>query len=135
MVSERQEKVAMELYMGNLSEQEICEKYRLRPRLLRRWLDSDEFQAELTRLQASSRREARFIVARYGPVAALRLAELLSSDKPDIARRAALDMVDRCLARSGAATQDRTDPPEQEITEEQAQQMLLTLAAGLKRHG
>ena len=84
-------------------------------------------------MQASSHRETRYIVARYGPVAALKLAELLGSDKPDIARRAALDMVDRCLAKPQAGPKRQDDGPENQLSDEQAQQMLLTLAAGLTR--
>jgi len=136
MLNERQKEVAQALYEGRYSEAEVIEQFNLRPQLLRRWLVAPDFQKELQRLCEVSARETRFTICRYGPIAALRLAELIGSEKDDTARRAALDMIDRCLrvedtVLTGDANQ--TEPESAHITDEQAQHMLLTLAEGLKQ--
>ena len=139
MLSKRQKEVARALYEGRHSEAELAERFQLGRNTLAQWLEQPDFQQELQRLCQSSLRETRFIITRYGPIAALRLAELLGAEKDDTARRAALDMVDRCLKivepggdsdRDGGG--DRDDPFEQGISDEQARTMLLALAEAWK---
>jgi len=116
MLSKKQKRVARALYEGQLSEEQIGARFGVSGKRLGDWLGQEEFGAELVRLCAESQRETRFILARYGPIAALRLAELLGSEKPDIARRAALDMIDRCLA--GEESDGREEAGEAELTDE-----------------
>ena len=101
---------------------------------MRRWRVNEEFAGEMDRWCESSLRETRFIMARYGPIAALRLAEFIGADKSDTARRAALDMIDRCLACKGTpAPQKDEEEASGGISEEQARSMVLALAEGLKK--
>ena len=88
----------------------------------------EEFLGELSRLQETAKREAHFTIARYAPVAALRLAELVGSEKGDIARRAALDLVDRCLEITIA---DNKAEQEEEMSDDQVRSKLLRLAEGM----
>ena len=97
MLSKRKKQLARDLFDGRLDEAELSVKYGIRPELLVSWLSKPEFQAELDALCERSRLETRLTLARYGPVAALRLAELIGADKEDVARRAALDMIDRVM--------------------------------------
>jgi len=134
MLRKRQIEVAQQLYEGRLTEDEILEQFKLSRKILRKWLATEEFQKELEDLHERSRREAQFAIARYAPVAALRLAELVGSEKADIARRAATDLVDRCLKLNVPV--DSAESREEDcsdITDEQARQMLLTLAKGMNR--
>ena len=135
MLSKKQKTVARALYEGELGEEEIVRQFGVSGKRVRDWLGEEEFGAELMRLCGESQRETRFILARYGPIAALRLAELLGSDKPDIARRAALDMIDRCLTGNEPAGAEGDDAAEAEWTDEQVREMLGALTGGFNTNG
>jgi len=134
MLTKKQREVARAMYDGVLGEEKIRAKYGVNSRQMKRWQKDKEFQRELQRLCEQSVRETTFILARYGPAAAWKLVELLNGEKPDITRRAALDLIDRCVqsggeAESNKAQQTTTDPSP--LTEEQALRILETLAQGL----
>jgi len=133
MLTQKQKKVAQEIFAGQLTEDEIISRNNLSARLMNKWLNSEQFQAELQRLCDISIRETRLIIARFGPIAAMRLAAMLEPDekKPDVARKAALDMIDRCLNKTATEPTDDQDTTDN-ITDQQARQMLLTLAKGVK---
>ena len=134
-LNKKQKLVAEALYKGECREEEIAEKYGVPVSRLHLWLEQDDFKAELGRLCQASLRETRFTIARYGPIAALRLAELLGSEKEDTARRAALDMIDRSLKTHEGDSSDgegATDSEESQLTDDQVRQMLLKLAEGLE---
>ena len=96
---------------------------------LEHWLADGVFQAELDRLCGRSMRQTRFILTRYGPIAAMQLAGLLGEkDKPDTVRRAALDLIDRCLEVRQRREADGEEAAD--LSDEQARQMLLELAQG-----
>ncbi len=129
MLSRKQIQVARAVFEGQLNEAEIGREFRVSQKVLRSWLVCEEFQGELGRLCAESVHETRRILSRYGPTAAMQLASLLGSDKADTVRRAALDLVDRCLAGEKlAASSQGSEAPS--VSDEQAQSMLLELAKG-----
>ena len=132
MLTINQKQVARAVYEGRLSEDEIVEQFNLRPQRLSRWLQTEAFQQELHRLCETSIHETRCIISRFGPTAALQLASLLGSDKDDTVRRAALDLVDRCLAinKQPKNASTKEDDNEPEISDEQAKAMLCELAKG-----
>jgi 23S rRNA G2069 N7-methylase RlmK/C1962 C5-methylase RlmI len=127
MLKDRQRSVARELYEGKFTEPEILKKNRLSAKVLARWFGQKEFQEELGRLRDESKRQAEFIIARYGHIAALRLVELTSADKPDIARRAAVDLIDRCLQIT-EKTEGGKGGECDELSDKQVARMLATLA-------
>jgi hypothetical protein len=129
MLTRKQKQVARALYDGQMTEEEVLREYKINRALLERWQGQPGFQLELDRLCEAAGRETRLVLARFGPIAALRLAELVGSDKPDVARRAALDLVDRCLARKTADEPAETED-EEEMTDEQVRSMLVHLAEG-----
>ena len=143
MLTQRQRAAAKALFEGLLTETQILKQYRLSPTTWQQWLQTEEFKQELQEHCQSAIRETCFIITRYGPIAALKLAELLGSDKPDVARRAALDLIDRCLNQTPDKNQDdqelskrnmlRLEPQSDrpEFSDEQARRMLLALAEGL----
>jgi hypothetical protein len=127
MLKDRQRDVARDLYEGKCTEPEILKKNRLSAKVLARWLGQKEFQDELERLRNESKRQAEFTIARYGHIAALRLVELTSVDKPDIARRAAVDLIDRCLQITEKTEGDKGNEFD-ELSDKQVAKMLATLA-------
>lgn len=133
MLTKRQLTIAQAVYEGQLDEKQIRKRFRISPRQLKKWMQGEEFQQELLRLCENTMRQTRFILSRFGPIAALRLAELIGSDKPDVARRAALDMIEKSLAQSGApnaAAESADDQELKDLTDDEVQQMLAKLAAG-----
>ncbi|MBI9015734.1 MAG: hypothetical protein JEZ07_00600 [Phycisphaerae bacterium] len=88
--------VAFDLFEGKLTQEQIIEKYKLKPGQLERVMNSKSFNREIACLCRKAQLETRVKIARYGPIAAETLVGLLNSDKPDVARRAALDMIERC---------------------------------------
>ena len=127
MLNDRQRGVARELYEGKYSEAEILARNKLSAKVLARWLGQKEFQEEFGRLCEESKRQAEFTIARYGHIAALRLVELTGVDKPDIARRAAVDLIDRCLRVTEKAESGKGGD---ELSDKQVAKMLQALAKG-----
>jgi len=133
MLTRRQLAIAKSVYEGQLDEKQISRKHRVSPGAMQKLLQREEFQQELLRLCEETMRQTRFIISRFGPIAALRLAELIGSDKPDVARRAALDMIEKCFAQSAtpnAATESKNSQELKDLTDDEVQQMLAKLAAG-----
>ncbi len=132
------------LYENQLSEDEIVKRFRITRMGLRRFMESEEYRQEIERICEHTERQTRCILSRFGPVAALKLAELLGSDKPDIARRAALDMIDRCVgkgavkaggkdeAKAGAGSGDDSVDDLQGVSDEQVRDMLLKLSVAMQ---
>ena len=129
MLTKKQKEVAQAIYEGRLSEAEIIEQFGLSPRQLNHLLNRREFDEQLARLCDRSAQQARLILSRFAPVAALRLAELVGSEKLDTARRAALDLIDRCMTAGPLGHDDHPPSNDQgdDLTDEQAQAMLQSL--------
>ena len=90
-------------------------------------------RGELERLSAESLRKMRYIVTSYGPVAALRLAELISAEKPDAARRAALELYFRCLGQLQIVDDPATEAEvDNRWSDEKARAMVRELARGFE---
>ena len=133
MLTKRQLLVAEALYSGRMTEGEILERYQLRSGLFRRWQGSEAFRGELERLSGESLRKMRYIVTNYGPVAALRLAELISAEKPDVARRAALELYFRCLGQLQIVDDPATEAEvDNRWSDEKARAMVRELARGFE---
>ena len=133
-LTKRQLLVAEALYSGRMTEGEILERYQLRSGLFRRWQGSEAFRGELERLSGESLRKMRYIVTSYGPMAALRLAELISAEKPDGTRRAALELYFRCLGQLQGVDEVGAEKPDGDNrwSDEQARSMVRELARGFE---
>lgn len=137
MLSKKQQNAARAMFAGRMNDDEIGREFNVSARTLARWRENAEFAAELERLCAAAVQEARCLLARSAPAAAARLAGLLDADKPDIARRAALDMIDRCFHRDAGILPALSDERKQDafaadITDDEARDMLATLIQGMK---
>jgi len=134
MLTKKQRDLARAMYESVLDEEQIRRKHGISRRQMKRWAQEEEFQRELHRLCENSMRETKFILIRYGPIAAWKLVELLNGDKPDITRRAALDLIDRCVQSnelSELAGTQIDSPSSTPLTEEQALRILETLSRGV----
>ena len=137
MLTKKQRDVARAMYDGVLEEEQIRTKYGINSRQMKRWAEEEEFQQELLRQCANSMRETKFILTRYGPAAAWKLVELLNEEKGENTRRAALDLIDRCMQTNNMTSPvfgQRDEGAGATITEDQAMRILETLSRGLKRN-
>ena len=134
MASKKQIKIAKALFQGRLSEQQIMKQYNIRPAQMKRWIESQGFQELIQGLRQEAMRETGFIIARFGPLAAMKLAQLLESEKPEVARKAALNVIDRCIEKKEYDSDDENDENDdtKQISDEQMKKMILTLAKGFK---
>ena len=131
MLTKKQKQVARAVFEGIEDEEKLAERFEMGIIQMSHLLANKYFQAELDRLCNQSSRQARCTIARYGPVAAMKLAVLLGSEKDDTARRAALDLIDR----SDKQPEDRSEELEQKepaISDDQAREMLKILAEGVE---
>ena len=112
-------------WYAGLREEELGAKYKISGRQARAWVADPAFAAGLEELARASAQETRCILARYGTVAAARLVQLLESDKPDVARRAALDMIQAVMGPAAAGPAETAGGDEAE-----ARALLRKLASG-----
>ena len=92
-LSKRQLDVIEDLFVGELTEQCILDKYKVGRRLFGKWLTDELFAEHLDRRIAASYRQSAAYIARYAPLAASKLVDLTESDKPETARKACLDII------------------------------------------
>jgi hypothetical protein len=92
-LTNRQLTVIEELFAGRLEEHEILEKYKLSRRLYNKWWTDETFSEHFERRINEAYRQSAALIARYAPVAAAKLIQLTSSDKPETARKACLDII------------------------------------------
>jgi len=131
MSIQKKRRLAKEIFEGQLTEQQIIEKLKIDPKSLRPWLTSKHFQQELTRLCEQAMQETKLTLTRFAPSAAIKLVELVNSEKPDIVRRAALDLIEHGLKSEQQS--DTTEPDTiEELADEQIKQKLKIFAQTLK---
>jgi hypothetical protein len=82
-----------DLFEAGLSEAEVADKHDVPLRTLWKWMEDERFALELGRRMVAARRERERIISRYGPFAAAKLVELMSSGSGETARKAALDVI------------------------------------------
>lgn len=82
-----------DLFEAGLSEAEVAKKHNIPLRTLWKWMEDERFALELGRRMVCARRERERIISRYGPFAAAKLVELMSSGSGETARKAALDVI------------------------------------------
>jgi len=116
-----------------MNEQDVLDKHSISRSLYHRWLADERFNAEFEKRIAQAYRAGRIILARHAAAAAEKLVELTAcKDKPDIARRACLDIIateNPIPAGLPAETQpDDPTPATAPLTPETASRILALLA-------
>lgn len=89
----RQLNVIEDLFVSELTEQDILDKHKVPRRLYNKWLTDKLFTEHLDRRIAASYRQSAAYIARCAPLAAARLVELTESQKVETARKACLDII------------------------------------------
>ena len=116
-LSKRQLAVIDELFAGGMDEAEVLQRYKVSTRLYRKWLADELFADELKFRIESAKRAGELIIARYTPVAAVKLVGLIDSDKDETVRRACLDIMsagrqtDTATTDSAPSNEYRPDLP------------------------
>ena len=97
MLTKKQKEIASLLFKGHTTSAELMTQYKLNEKQFYKLIHSVQFKEELLQLGESATHETLMIISRYKPIAAKALAALLKSEKPDVARRAALDIINHNL--------------------------------------
>ena len=92
-LSKRQMAVIDDLFDAADDEAEVLAKHHVSGYLYRRWLANETFCDELNFRIESAKRQSRHIIARYAPMAAAKLIELVASDKEETCRKACLEII------------------------------------------
>jgi hypothetical protein len=133
-LTRRQRVVLDDLFTSEMKEQEVLDKHDVSRSLYHRWLADERFNAEFERRIAQAYQAGRVALARYAPEAASKLIELTACEgKPDIARRACLDIIatqnPATTAPSAVASPPAaSEPPTTPLTPETASRILALLA-------
>ncbi len=90
---DRQLAVIRDFFSGDLSQAQILTKHRVSQETYRRWQFDADFTEEMHRRIAAAHRESAAIIARFAVTAAELLIALTKSPKPEVARRACLDVI------------------------------------------
>ncbi|HEG44409.1 MAG TPA: hypothetical protein ENH94_10210 [Phycisphaerales bacterium] len=133
-LNKKQFDVVDELFLGNLEEYEIIEKYKLTKRLFHKWMADEVFVNEMESRIRSSRLKGRLLIARYASVAASKLVELTQDKKEETARKACVDIISLPIERARKKPTDHLDNEKgrQIIAPELAGKLLEVLAKGQK---
>ena len=132
-LTKKQLAVIDDLFSGELDEQVILDKYKVRRNVYNRWLADGLFTSEFDRRIMSAHRQSAALIAKYAPLAAAKLVQLTESEKEETARKACMDIIslpallDKRIVRPGELQTTETQLPQQ-LTEQAAGRLLAALA-------
>ncbi len=134
-LTRRQRAVIEDLFTAEMEEPEVLDKHDVSRNLYNRWLADERFEAAFEKRIAQAYLAGRVILARYAHAAAFKLVELTAcKDKPDIARRACLDIIgtENPTPTDPTAETQQDDPTlaTAPLTPETASRILALLAEG-----
>ena len=92
-ISKKQLAVIQDLLEADMDESETLAKHKISTAIYRKWLADEVFADELNFRIESAKRHSRLIIARYAPVAAVKLVKLTECEKEETARKACLDII------------------------------------------
>ncbi|MFA5554737.1 MAG: hypothetical protein WCZ89_01465 [Phycisphaerae bacterium] len=134
ILTKKQSAVIDELFKGELSEEQICEKYAVAPAKYRKWLSDEIFIKEFSRRIEWLNLQSQALIARYSSLAAAKLVELIDSEKDETRRKACLDVLslgkenDKKNQNQQINSQDSQSEASTEISAETASRLLSVLA-------
>lgn len=129
--------VIRDLFSGELDEQAVLDKHKVRRNVYGRWLADGAFADEFERRIASAYRQSEFIIARYAPLAAAKLVQLTESESQETARKACLDIIS--LPQAAAKKTERPNEAKHgseqgpELSDETVSKLLAVLAEESKK--
>jgi hypothetical protein len=92
-LTKKQLAVIDDLFSGELDEQVILDKHKVRRNVYNRWLAGGLFLSEFDRRIISAHRQSAALIAKYAPLAAAKLVQLTESEKEETARKACMDII------------------------------------------
>lgn len=133
-LSGKQFDVIEDIFLGNLEEYEIMEKYKLTKRMFHKWMADDLFINEMESRIRLSRLKGRIFIARCADIAASKLVELTQDEKEETARKACVDIISMPIERARKEPADHAggEKNRQSIAPELASKLLKVLAKGHK---
>jgi hypothetical protein len=118
-LTKKQLGVIEDLFAGELDEEQVLKKRRIRLSTYCRWHTMANFAGEYNRRLKQTNRKSELLIARFASIAASKLVELTQSEKEETARKACLDVINyfRQKARPDSEEQPETEklpdlPPE-----------------------
>jgi hypothetical protein len=134
-LTRRQQAVIDELFTSEMQEQDVLDRHGVSAALYSRWLSDERFCEHFEQRIARAYREARRILARYAPLAAMNLVHLANCEKEETARKACLDIVAPQTPAAGTAAADATTPDlVEQLPPETATRLLAALAEIRQSH-
>ena len=130
MSTKNQKEIAKILFEGRTTHAEIMNKYHLNDKQFYDLTRSVKFKKELIHLLETAAYQTQITLSRHGPIAAETLATLLNSEKPDVARRTALDIIDHNRENKKQTDKHNEDTADT-LTEEEAWRQIKVLAGKL----
>ena len=109
-LTKKQLAVIEDLFVGDLDEQAILDKYKLSRKLYNQWRNDDSFAKQFEKRITDAYRQSDVLIARYAPVAAAKLIQLMESDKPETARKACLDIISMPILTANRKAQSSGEP-------------------------
>jgi hypothetical protein len=92
-LTKKQLAVLDELFLGELNEQQVLDKYNVNRSRYYKWLTDEVFAEQFDRRIAASYRQSAALLARYATLAAAKLVQLTESENQETARKACLDII------------------------------------------
>jgi hypothetical protein len=132
-LSKKQLAVIDDFFSGELDEQVILDKHKIRRSVYNRWLAGGLFLSEFDRRIISAHRQSAALIAKYAPLAVAKLVQLTDSEKGETARKACVDIIslpallDKRIKQPGESPKDESQTIQQ-ITEQKASRLLAALA-------
>ena len=129
-LTKKQLSVIDEIFNGELTEQQILNKYKISRTIFNNWLGDKTFTEHFDKRVAAAYLHSSAYLARYAELAASKLVRLIESDKPDIARRACLDIISMLKVSNENPQLQKQEPktPRQTLSSEAAGRILAALA-------
>ena len=128
-LNQRQLAVLDDLFNSELDEQGVLDKHQVRRSTYERWLDDELFSERFNRYIHRIRRRSEVLIAKYRCLAAVKLIELTTSDKPETARRACLAIISQPKIRAEDERDEKDGSKQAEaISDTQASRILQVLA-------
>ena len=126
----KQLSVLEDLFAGELNEDEVLKKWKVRTRTYLKWHMTENFAAEYKRRLKQARIKSELIIARFAPVAAGKLVQLTQSEKEETARKACLDIIKQINPKAKKKSAGKETPKEEieELPPELASKLLDALA-------
>ncbi len=132
-LSKKQLAVIDDLFSGELDEQAVLDRHKVKRNVYNRWQTDGLFVSEFDLRIMSAHRQSAALIAKYATLAAAKLVQLTESEKEETARKACLDIIslqallDKRIAQPSESQSEQTYPL-QKITEQTASRLLAALA-------